>query len=92
MADLMTVEQAAQYLRLSADSVRRKARNGELPAAKVGRGWRFSEEVLKRWIEAGGTLRERLEDEGIAIVLAERKAKPNPRWTSLEDVERGLGL
>jgi excisionase family DNA binding protein len=39
---LWTVEEVAEYLRLQPETVRAKARKGELPAYKVGkRMWRF---------------------------------------------------
>jgi len=39
---LWTVEEVAEYLRLQPETVRAKARKGELPAYKVGkRIWRF---------------------------------------------------
>jgi excisionase family DNA binding protein len=39
---LWTVEEVAEYLRLDPETVRAKARKGELPAYKVGkRIWRF---------------------------------------------------
>ena len=41
MPEVLTTEQAATYLQLSSDAVKRLARLGRLPGAKVGRGWRF---------------------------------------------------
>ena len=39
---LWTVEEVAEYLRVQPETVRAKARKGELPAYKVGkRIWRF---------------------------------------------------
>ena len=39
---LWTVEEIAEYLRLQPETVRAKARKGELPAYKIGkRIWRF---------------------------------------------------
>jgi excisionase family DNA binding protein len=39
---LWTVEEVAEYLRLQPETVRAKARKGEIPAVKVGkRIWRF---------------------------------------------------
>ena len=39
---LWTVEEVAEYLRLQPETVRAKARKGEIPAFKVGkRIWRF---------------------------------------------------
>jgi excisionase family DNA binding protein len=38
---LLTVEEAALFLRLKPGTVRKMARQHRLPALKVGRGWRF---------------------------------------------------
>jgi excisionase family DNA binding protein len=54
--EIMTTKQAADYLHLHPESIKRKAREGELPAAKVGRGWRFRKVDLDLWLSNGGTL------------------------------------
>jgi excisionase family DNA binding protein len=43
---LWTVEEVAAYLRLQPGTVRRMARTGELPAIKIGRGWRFRSSTI----------------------------------------------
>jgi len=48
---VLTVEEAAELLRLSAYTVRELARTGKIPARKVGKEWRFSREGLMRWLE-----------------------------------------
>lgn len=48
---IMTIEQVARYLSLHELTVRRLAREGEIPAFKVGRQWRIKKELLDRWIE-----------------------------------------
>jgi len=45
---VMTAKQAAESLQTSRDTVIRKARAGELPAAKLGREWRFRRANLDR--------------------------------------------
>ena len=54
MPEVMTVEQAAQYLQVHIETLRRKARFGEIPAAKVGRSWRFRKIDLDDWLTRGG--------------------------------------
>lgn len=49
--EIMTIEQVARYLSLHELTVRRLAREGELPAFKVGRQWRIKRRILERWIE-----------------------------------------
>lgn len=38
---LLEVEEVADLLRLHVKTVYEKARSGELPGVKIGRGWRF---------------------------------------------------
>ena len=40
--ELATLEEARQFLRVSAKTVRRRIKNGELPGTKLGGAWRFS--------------------------------------------------
>lgn len=48
---IMNVRQAAKLLGLSPYTVREFARDGKIPAKKVGRAWRFSRDALIRWLE-----------------------------------------
>lgn len=52
MEKLMTLEEVADYLRLSNDTVYRMANTGTIPASKVGNQWRFRREDLDAWLEA----------------------------------------
>lgn len=51
VARLMTIEEAAEYLRLHPLTARKLAREGALPAFKIGRQWRVKRALLDRWIE-----------------------------------------
>jgi excisionase family DNA binding protein len=46
---LLTVEDMAGLLQVSTETVRRKARTGEVPAVRVGRLWRFDPEQIRAW-------------------------------------------
>lgn len=48
---LLTPKEAAAFLRLNPRTVTRLAREGKLPAIKVGRRWRFRPDVLEGWGE-----------------------------------------
>ena len=56
---LWTVEDVARYLRLEPETVRNLAREGKLPAIKIGRIWRFRksslDQILKEKIENAET-------------------------------------
>lgn len=47
---IMTVDEVAKYLSLHPLTVRRLARDGEIPAFKIGRQWRVKKALLERWI------------------------------------------
>ena len=44
----LTVEQVAERLQLPETTVRKMFRNGTLPAVKLGKHWRMSEDVLEK--------------------------------------------
>jgi excisionase family DNA binding protein len=48
--DILTVAEAAKLLRMSEEIVRQLAREGKIPAGKVGRSWRFSRRALLRLV------------------------------------------
>jgi len=91
MSDVLTAKQAAEFLQLSAETVKAKARAGLMPAAKVGREWRFSRRQLLEWIEDGGTIAEELVDHGIIAVVEERMAREDEaRVVPWEEAEAAL--
>lgn len=48
--DILTVDEAADLLRIPRSSVYKLAQEGKIPAQKVGRHWRFHRVTLLRWI------------------------------------------
>lgn len=54
---LMTLEEVADFLRLSKDTVYRMASGGKLPASKVGSQWRFRREDVDQWLEKNKNIR-----------------------------------
>ena len=51
MPVMLTIAEVAEYLKLHELTVRRLAREGELPAFKVGRQWRIKRDLLESWIK-----------------------------------------
>ncbi|MFQ5739177.1 MAG: response regulator [Acidobacteriota bacterium] len=47
--DVLDAREAANYLRINEQTVRRLARDSEIPAFKVGGSWRFKRSSLDRW-------------------------------------------
>lgn len=53
--DVLTAQQAAEILLLSPHHVRRLAKEGKLPATRIGGSWRFSRAALAAmFVPAGG--------------------------------------
>ena len=50
VAEVMTVSEVAQYLRVNPQTVYRKAKVGELPAVRIGRAIRFRRVELDAWL------------------------------------------
>ena len=46
----MTLEEAAEFLRVHPSTIYRLLKRHEIPAFKMGSDWRFNQESLERWI------------------------------------------
>lgn len=90
-SDIMTAQEAATYLRVSLSTLRRRARAGDIPGAKVGRRWRFCKADLDRWLSEGGDRYEELVDQGLLEATEEALAEPGDD-IPLEEVRARLGL
>jgi excisionase family DNA binding protein len=50
MAELMTVEEVADYLRVTEKTIYRLLKRGSISATKVGRQWRFDRASIDEWL------------------------------------------
>jgi PTS system nitrogen regulatory IIA component len=50
MHEIMTIEEVADYLRVSERTVYDLAQKGELPGGKLGTTWRFRREDVENWV------------------------------------------
>jgi excisionase family DNA binding protein len=50
MTELMTLQEVADYLRVTRKTVYRLLEVGKIPAAKVGRQWRFGKPEIDEWL------------------------------------------
>lgn len=48
--DILTLEEVANYLRVTKRTLYRLAQEGALPAFKLGGTWRFRRDELNQWI------------------------------------------
>lgn len=49
-SDILTVDEAAELLKIPRSSVYKLAQQGKIPGQKVGRHWRFHRITLLKWI------------------------------------------
>ena len=55
MAELMTVEEVAQYLRVTTKTIYRLLKKGSIPTSKVGHLWRFDKGTIDAWLKENAT-------------------------------------
>ena len=53
MAHLMTTKELARYLRFHEITICKYAAEGQIPAMRIGRVWRFDKDVIDAWIRTG---------------------------------------
>jgi excisionase family DNA binding protein len=51
MEGILEVDEACKYLKMSKVTLYRHARNGVIPAFKVGGSWKFNKNSLDDWIQ-----------------------------------------
>ncbi len=50
-SEVMTMKEAAKYLKIHIMTLYKLAREGDVPVRKVGGQWRFSRKRLREWME-----------------------------------------
>ncbi len=48
--EIMTIDEVAHYLRLKPQTIYRWAQEKRIPAAKLGKEWRFRRSVIDAWV------------------------------------------
>ncbi|MCX5697740.1 MAG: helix-turn-helix domain-containing protein [Candidatus Omnitrophica bacterium] len=49
--EIMTTKEVAEYLGIHPLTVHKYARQGKIPAFKIGTDWRFHKRYIEKWIE-----------------------------------------
>ncbi|MFH1269671.1 MAG: helix-turn-helix domain-containing protein [Candidatus Omnitrophota bacterium] len=49
--EILTTKEVAEYLKIHPLTVHRYAREGRIPAFKIGTDWRFHKKYLEKWIK-----------------------------------------
>ncbi len=75
MIDLMTVGEAANYLRVNKKTIYRLLESGKIPATKVGRQYRFSKASIDEWLQKESVRKANIlvidDEETIRVLLKE---------------------
>jgi len=50
----LTLDELAEYLKLSRSKLYRMAQEGKIPASKVGTQWRFDRQGIDEWMKKQG--------------------------------------
>ena len=73
MAQIMTTNEIAEYLKLHPITIIKYAREGKIPATRIGRVWRFDKELIDRWIALAQSNSER--DKDIVRTVAKKSSR-----------------
>lgn len=49
--EILTLEEVANYLRLTPQTIYKWVQEGRIPAVKLGKEWRFRKSILDRWLD-----------------------------------------
>ena len=49
--EILTIEDVAAYLRLTPQTIYKWAQEKRIPAAKLGKEWRFRKSIVDRWLD-----------------------------------------
>lgn len=52
MDEILTLQELHQYLKIPKPTLYQLAQTGRIPAAKVGRHWRFQRRSIDQWLKA----------------------------------------
>ena len=74
----MSVEEAAEYLKIPKSTVYEKLANGDMPGCKPTKAWLLYQDELDKWAEASRVNSVPLtQEEQNAAILASHRRKPN---------------
>ena len=97
MAELMTLEEVAQYLRVTEKTIYRLLDKRGVPAARVGHQWRFDKAVIDTWLRQSSTEAEARilvidDDETICSLFKDTLDDAGYKVTAVTNSYEGLEL
>lgn len=67
--EIMTAKEVAEYLNIHPLTVHKLAREGKIPAFKIGTDWRFHKKYIERWIREKLTYNARARERRKALLV-----------------------
>ena len=49
--EIMTMDELAEYLKISKSTLYKLATDNKLPGTKIGKRWRFHKDAIDRWVQ-----------------------------------------
>lgn len=97
MAELMTVEELAEYLKVTKKTIYRMINKHNIPAAKIGRQWRFDRKVIDSWLkrsipQTGAEILVIDDEEIIRLLFAETLSELGHNVTTVGNPVDGLEI
>ena len=97
MAELMTVQEMADYLRVTKKTIYRLLERGGIPAIKVGHQWRFDKTLIDEWLQQSSvgvkaTILVIDDEETIRSLFKETLKEAGHRVITAEIASEGLEL
>jgi nitrogen PTS system EIIA component len=71
-SEIMTVEEVAEYLKMKPQTIYTWAQTGKIPAAKIGKEWRFRRDLVDAWFN------QHIQEQFQGLVEDLEKKKENP--------------
>ncbi len=72
MDEIMNIEEVARYLKMKPQTIYTWAQNGKIPAAKIGKEWRFRKDIIDSWFN------QHIQDQFQPLIMEwEKKKKEN---------------
>ena len=88
--EVMKVEEAASFLRVSKNTVYEYIRRGIIPARKIGRIWRLSRVALEEWLSDGEE--EEMTPELAAFIIEAENDAAEGRTITVEEYAKKRGI
>ena len=97
MAELMTLDEVANYLRVTEKTIYRLLKRRKIPATRVGQRWRFDKASIDRWLHRNTVGAERRilvvdDEETVGSLFKETLEELGHRVTAVLSSSEGLEL